>query len=84
MKWLLLDTHVFLWFMANDGQLPRATLRKIETAEEGIYLSVVSGLEIALKHSLGKLDLTMPFLDLITEGLRLRSIESLPIRPLHL
>ena len=52
---LLLDTHVFLWALADDRRLP-ARLRKIIADEENdVLVSSVSVFEIATKFRLGKL-----------------------------
>lgn len=59
---LLLDTHVYLWWRAARGRLSHATLEAIET-EEDVALSAVSGLEIAIKQALGKLDDEVALLD---------------------
>jgi PIN domain nuclease of toxin-antitoxin system len=58
---LLLDTHVLLWFQADDLQstgLARSTV--LEPTNER-WLSPISLLEIALKNRLGKLPLSAPF-----------------------
>jgi PIN domain nuclease of toxin-antitoxin system len=54
---ILLDTHVFLWFINNDSKLSRDYLDVITDPIHDIYLSVVSVWEAAIKHSLGKLPL---------------------------
>jgi PIN domain nuclease of toxin-antitoxin system len=57
---LLLDTHVWLWWQADDSRLGRATRKAIASAPE-VRLSVVSAWEIAIKISLGKLTLPRGF-----------------------
>lgn len=50
---LLLDTHVLLWW--DEGRpLDRAATRAIESADL-VYVSAVSGWEIAIKASLGRI-----------------------------
>ena len=53
----ILDTHVALWWWADDKQLSN-TVREImaDTSNE-IYFSAISGYEIILKKRLGKLSL---------------------------
>ena len=53
---LLLDTHVFLWFINGDSKLPKTMMEAIET-EKKVYVSVISFWELAIKNSLGKLTL---------------------------
>jgi len=54
---LLLDTHVFLWFISGDERLPAGMRDSIRNIENEIYLSVVSLWEAIVKHQLGKLPL---------------------------
>ncbi len=51
---LLLDTHAYVWWRMDPGRLNRSALEAIET-EEDVAVSAVSGLEIAVKQTLGKL-----------------------------
>lgn len=57
---LLLDTHVFLWFISGDERLPVVWQEKIRQLENEVYLSVVSVWEAIVKHKLGKLPLPKP------------------------
>lgn len=51
----LLDTNIFLWWLNDDKQL-KSTIRKlIFDPKNIIYISVVSGLEMSIKHKIGKL-----------------------------
>ncbi|CAN5760263.1 type II toxin-antitoxin system VapC family toxin [soil metagenome] len=52
---LLLDTHVFLWTLADDPRLSREARRAMEEAME-VFVSAASIWEIAIKAALGKLD----------------------------
>ena len=51
---LLLDTHIFLWWVREDKRLPKISIEKIKEAEE-VYLSSASVWEIAIKMRLGKI-----------------------------
>lgn len=57
---LLLDTHILLWFQAGDAALPKAAEQAIRSEANEAYVSMVSLWEIGLKHSIGKLPLSMP------------------------
>ena len=57
---LLLDTHVFLWFISGDVRLPAGMRDSIRSTENEVYLSVVSLWETIVKHQLGKLPLPQP------------------------
>jgi len=54
---LLLDTHIFLWYISGDKQLPEKFKKEIRLQENEVYLSAVSLWEIIVKYQLGKLSL---------------------------
>lgn len=62
MTWprLLLDTHVFLWWRANDPRLGAEGRQAIAEAGE-VLVSAASAWEVAIKVTLGKLELPGPF-----------------------
>ena len=57
---LLLDTHIFLWFISGDARLSVSLEQIIRDPENDVYLSVVSIWEVIIKHGLGKLFLPEP------------------------
>jgi PIN domain nuclease of toxin-antitoxin system len=57
---LLLDTHVFLWYITADLRLPAPFLGAIREPTNEVYLSVASIWEAVIKHGLGKLPLPAP------------------------
>ena len=57
---LLLDTHTFLWWCSDDARLSLAAIDAVGSAENEVWLSVVSAWEIAIKAGLKKLDLGGP------------------------
>jgi PIN domain nuclease of toxin-antitoxin system len=54
---LLLDTHVFLWFIGADQRLKKSHEQSIRDSANQVFLSVVSVWEAAVKHALGRLPL---------------------------
>jgi PIN domain nuclease of toxin-antitoxin system len=54
---LLLDTHVFLWYISADPQLPVAFRDAIRDPANEVYLSAASVWEAVIKCALGKLPL---------------------------
>jgi len=56
---LLLDTHIFLWYITDDERLPRYAAEAIRQEANEVYLSVVSVWEALAKHQLGKAGLTI-------------------------
>jgi PIN domain nuclease of toxin-antitoxin system len=52
---LLLDTHIFLWFINDDSRLSNSLRHEIKNSNNEIFLSVVSIWECVIKYQLGKL-----------------------------
>jgi PIN domain nuclease of toxin-antitoxin system len=75
---ILLDTHAFLWFLGGDAELSEQAKLFIENPEHEKYISIASFWEIAIKNSLGKLTLDVPFVELKTEAIK-NSFQILPI-----
>jgi PIN domain nuclease of toxin-antitoxin system len=74
---LLLDTHVLIWWDAG-ARLERSTEDAIRTADQ-VYVSAVTGWEIAIKSSLGRLTTTRRVEDVVAES----GFEELPVRLRH-
>jgi PIN domain nuclease of toxin-antitoxin system len=55
MKRLLLDTHVFLWWLSDDKQLGEQARTVIMDDQNEVYVSAVSGWEISIKREMGRL-----------------------------
>lgn len=81
---VLIDTNIFLWFIAGSDRLSDSARRTIADIENELLLSVASLWEIAIKSSLGKLELLRPFDQLIPEQLEINEIDVLPIELSHL
>jgi PIN domain nuclease of toxin-antitoxin system len=54
---ILLDTHIFLWFISGDTQLSTDVRDAIRDPGNEVYLSTVSVWEAIVKYQLGKLPL---------------------------
>lgn len=52
---LLLDTHTLLWALTSPGTLRESARDSISNPNNEVYVSAVSGWEIALKSNLRKL-----------------------------
>jgi PIN domain nuclease of toxin-antitoxin system len=75
----LLDTSSFLWFIANSDKLSLDARNFIVNLDNELVLSVSSLWEIAVKASIGKIELLQPFSQLIPEQLNINEIDTLPI-----
>ncbi|SRR5579883_1181178 len=54
---LLLDTHIFLWFISGDCRLSDNFIESIRSIDNVVYLSVISIWEVTVKYQIGKLPL---------------------------
>jgi len=74
---LLLDTHVLIWW-DKGARLGQSAQRAIRDADQ-VYVSAVSGWEIAIKMSLGKLVAKRTVADAMADS----GFEELPVRLRH-
>jgi len=78
-KRLLLDTHVLLWWLADDPKLGTNARELISNANNEIYVSAASSWEISIKKRNGKL--TGP--DNIDRVVEQERFNKLPISLIH-
>jgi PIN domain nuclease of toxin-antitoxin system len=76
---LLLDTHIFLWYLAASRKLPSLIISRIESADI-VYVSAASIWEASIKIRLGKLQADAN--DLIA-GIASSGFVELPITAMH-
>ena len=58
---ILLDTHVVLWWLADDDRLSSKSRALIANSENTVYVSAASVWEVVIKQGLGKLRLEGDF-----------------------
>lgn len=75
----LLDTHTYLWTINENPRLSSSAFELIESRESRLVLSIVSLWEIAIKLSIGKLVLDLPFVDVAKTIPAAHDMEILPI-----
>ncbi len=80
---LLLDTHSFLWFIGGDARLSPTARTLIEDVTNDVFLSLASLWEMAIKISLGRLQLAELFETFIPQQLSLNRIGFLGITIRH-
>lgn len=78
---IVLDTHVWLWWVNNPADLSRRAGAMIEREirEKGIYLSSISALEVALLVAKGRLQLTMHARDWVARSEALPFLHFVPV-----
>jgi PIN domain nuclease of toxin-antitoxin system len=74
----LLDTHTFLWAIAEEGKLSRRA-QQIYIGSNDLWLSVASLWEILIKVQAGKLPLPEPAGPYLVRKLSQNRIEVLPV-----
>ena len=81
MSRLLLDTHLVLWWLNGDPRLPEPVLKQVQAPEAEVFVSQASLWEMAIKVSLGRLQVDLPELE---RQVPLQGFRWLPIRNTHL
>src|SRR3954468_13413938 len=76
---LLLDTHVFLWYITADAKLPATFRAAITDPANEVFLSVASVWEAVIKYDLGKLPLPAPPAAYLPQQRDAHGIAALPI-----
>lgn len=80
---ILIDTHALIWFITNDNKLSVKNKAFIEDLENIFFVSIASYWEIAIKYSLGRLELK-DNLHHIFEIIENKSFNILPITKIHI
>lgn len=76
---VLLDTHVYLWWLDNPQKISKKAREVIENTNNTIFISAAVAWEIAIKSSIGKLKVPANIMDYMEEE---KFIE-LPITTAH-
>ena len=80
---LLLDTHVWLWWNMQPERLRKRSRALIRDVSNQVFLSPASSWEIAIKTTIGKLELPVPLEQMVTESLNHDNMQSLPLHHRH-
>ena len=78
-----MDTHAFLWFITKDAQLSATAQSLIADPNNEVLVSPASYWEIAIKVSIGKYPLHVPYETFITQGIEGNGFKVLAIEPRH-
>jgi len=77
---LLLDTHVLLWWLRDDRRLKPSERRAIADPKAVVHVSAATVWEIAIKKSLGRLDVDAEALE---REMETGAMVELPVRWRH-
>jgi len=80
---ILLDTCAFLWLVTDDPQASELAKEIFLKEDNELLLSAVTGFEIAVKYSLGKLRLAEPPKEFITNRINANALTELPVSMTH-
>lgn len=80
---LLLDTHAFLWWVADDERLsPRAAALIAEPSNE-VLVSAATAWEVVVKSALGRVEVPTPVDRFLTAQIEANAFIPLPIHMRH-
>lgn len=79
----LLDTHCWLWSLSAPHQLRHGGAELIADEANTVVFSAVSAMEIAIKVSLGKLQLPEPVEEFVSSRLAALAMTTLPVYLSH-
>ena len=80
---MLLDTHVFLWWLFDDARLSMRLRDRLADAAQPVFVSSASVWEIATKHRLGKLPQAREVAADVPAWIARAGFTPLPISPQH-
>ena len=78
---IVLDTHVWVWFVSNPELLSKSAKKSVDNAmeEKRILISSISAWEVALLVANGRLKLTLDVVDWIAKSESLPFIQFIPV-----
>ena len=80
----LLDTHTFIWYVTDNPRLSANVKRLIEDENNEKLVSIASIWEMAIKHSIGRLNFSLPFMEFVRQQLDVSNIGLLEINLDHI
>jgi len=80
---MLLDTHIFLWWLFDDPKLPTGIRRFVKDRNNTIFVSAASVWEIATKFRLGRLPEAAEVAKNVPEWITRAGFESMPVTAEH-
>ena len=76
---LLLDTHAFVWLVSDLSRLPLHAQEVIRSSADALFLSGISGMEIALAVKRGRLELPTDAEAFVQRGVAQHGIREIPV-----
>ncbi len=79
----LLDTHIFLWWIADDPRLLPSMRALLSDPNTALFFSAASTWEIAIKAQIGKLRIEGDPASFLARHLQRNAIQPLPVQISH-
>ena len=80
---MILDTHIFLWWLFDDARLSQPLRLILSDPDQSVWVSSASVWEIATKYRLGKLPEAAEVARNVPDWIAKAGFSSLPITPAH-
>ena len=80
---ILLDTHVFLWWVSEPEKLPDSMLQHLIDPDIRVFLSVATSWEVQIKIGIGRLELKDQWKNIVQTQVKKNFIEVLNITLEH-
>ena len=65
---IIIDTHIFLWALADPVKIAKCKLNELESQTNIIYVSSITIAELMIKASIGKLQINFDPIDLAQQS----------------
>jgi PIN domain nuclease of toxin-antitoxin system len=65
---IIIDTHIFLWALADPSKLTKNKREQLELLSNTIYVSAITVTELMIKSSIGKLEIAFDVLGMIEKS----------------
>ena len=62
---IIIDTHIFLWALAEPSKIENSKLEQLRLMSNTIYVSAITVTELMIKSSIGKLDIDFDVIEVI-------------------
>ena len=78
---VLLDTHVWLWWLTADSPLKATERAALDQAGERreVYIAAISMWEVQILHAKGRLELPLPFAEWLAHATEDAVVQILPL-----
>lgn len=79
----LLDTHIFLWWIADDPRLPPSLRDLLADPGNTLFFSAASAWEMAIKAQIGKLEVEGDPATFLAKHLQANAMNTMPVQISH-